>query len=179
VIVININERTDVQGNVRGNRIAGNLDKNGTRVNLSGSFQLTLTSVWFHPSLAWDELPWDGPSEFFCVTSQQIEILDPTYGSMLSSREAGWGYMGNLATGVTHTRSDAIGSGVLGLAGSYYGYPVAAVKWWEDDFVYGPDPFDDDLGWHTPLNLPTTFGGVQTYSFNNGLVAATYRANYY
>jgi hypothetical protein len=178
IIVININERTSVQGQVKNVFVAKssesgsvslqpisptetqNKGKNGAATQSATSFSMTLTSVWFASSLALDELSWDGASEFFCVGAQNTQISHPTVGFTTSAREVGWAYMGNLATGVTHTRNDAIGSGTIGYYSGGYAEPSGFVHWWEDDFVYGADPFDDDLGVHMPLNFPLQIGGL-------------------
>jgi hypothetical protein len=156
VIVVNVNERTDVKGNVKKNIVTQNstssIESKGSAQVQSAYVSIQLTSCTIPSVWAFDELPWDGPSEF-------IIFLQTALGG------AGSAYLGNVPTGSTQSVSASLGYS-LGFGQGNTSY----VLWYEDDF----DPFDDYMyGWSDPITV-NNFG---TFFFNFGYATYTVRAS--
>jgi hypothetical protein len=200
VIVINVNERTNINGKVKKELFASSHEsvvntsrspillqpvdpatlffkkgkEGATQVQSVRNVSITLMALYINPIWAMDEWPIDGASEFYSYTVQQIEKPDPTFGSMLYYKELNYTYWGNLTTGVNVNLVRDIGTGKLGLySSSEFGHPVFGTSWFEADFI-----FSDEMGTHGPLYASTGVGVVNTPGSNTN-VSATYRLTTY
>lgn len=200
VLIITFNERTSADGTVKSQLVATSTvadgaikfvvnpnskstvsdwsAKNGSQLNSGVGVRVALTSLYIYPNWTWDEIFWDGASEFYCWLIQDGEVPDPTWGSISALFELGWTYFGNVQTNTTLSYNTQIGPiATVGFYNSYYyGNNVFGTSWMEDDFVYGPDPFDDPMCWHRPMAANIGFIAPAVYSFDiPNAVRATYR----